>query len=159
MEIKKGKLNYDQSGRAYPDKPNVKENWDCIWECNGKFYKLVGDDEHKEWEEVKVDTILGDKTSLVAQTLDGIEWKEPEWESIEEAAERLYPINNTGNQWMPTKHDLVKANKQIGFIDGAKWAQEEIKQFLYAEICERRPYSSSRMCEEVIKFIEQMDKK
>jgi hypothetical protein len=54
MEIKKGKLNYDQSGRAYPDKPNVKENWDCIWECNGKHYKLVGDDEHKEWEEVDI---------------------------------------------------------------------------------------------------------
>ena len=50
--IKKGKLNYDQSGRAYPDKPHIKKNWDCIWEHNGKHYKLVGDDEHKEWEEV-----------------------------------------------------------------------------------------------------------
>jgi len=28
---------------------------------------------------------------------------------------------------------------------------------LYEEICERRPYSSSKMCEEVLKFIEQMD--
>jgi len=35
---------------------------------------------------------------------------------------------------------------------------EQIKQFLYREICERRPYSASRMCEEVIKFIEQMEK-
>jgi hypothetical protein len=35
---------------------------------------------------------------------------------------------------------------------------EQIKQFLYGEICERRPYSASRMCEEVIKFIEQMEK-
>jgi hypothetical protein len=50
--VKKGNLNYDQSGRAYPDKPHIKENWDCIWEHNGKHYKLVGDDEHKEWEEV-----------------------------------------------------------------------------------------------------------
>jgi len=50
--IKKGKLNYDQSGRAYPDKPHIKKNWDCIWEHNSKHYKLVGDDEHKEWEEV-----------------------------------------------------------------------------------------------------------
>jgi hypothetical protein len=33
---------------------------------------------------------------------------------------------------------------------------EQIKQFLYSEICERRDYSASRMCEEVIKFIEQM---
>jgi len=52
-EIKKGNLNYDQSGRAYPDNPQVKENWNCIWEKDGKHYKLVGDDEHKEWEEVR----------------------------------------------------------------------------------------------------------
>jgi 2-keto-4-pentenoate hydratase/2-oxohepta-3-ene-1,7-dioic acid hydratase in catechol pathway len=50
--VKKGNLNYDQSGRAYPDKPHIKNNWDCIWEHNDKHYKLVGDDEHKEWEEV-----------------------------------------------------------------------------------------------------------
>ena len=86
------------------------------------------------------------------------ECMEPKQETLEEVAERIYPINNTGNQWMPTKHDLIKANKQIGFIDGAKWAQEEIKQFLYAEICERRPYTSSKMCEVVIEYIEQMDK-
>jgi hypothetical protein len=36
----------------------------------------------------------------------------------------------------------------------AKLHVERIKQFLYAEICERRPYSASRMCEEVLKFIE-----
>ncbi len=52
-EIKKGNLNYDQSGRAYPDNPQVKENWDCIWEKDGKHYKLVGDDEHKEWKEIR----------------------------------------------------------------------------------------------------------
>ena len=50
MKIKKGNLNYDQSGRAYPDEPQIKENWDCIWEFEGKHYILVGDDEHKEWE-------------------------------------------------------------------------------------------------------------
>ena len=31
-EIKKGNLNFDQSGRAYPDNPQVKENWDYIWD-------------------------------------------------------------------------------------------------------------------------------
>ena len=35
MKIKKGELNYDQSGRAYPDNPRVKENWDSIWEYQG----------------------------------------------------------------------------------------------------------------------------
>ena len=53
-EIKKGNLNYDQSGRAYPDNPEVKENWNCIWENDGKYYKLVGDNEHKEWDEVNI---------------------------------------------------------------------------------------------------------
>ena len=52
-KIKKGNLNYDQSGRAYPDNPQIKENWDCIWEKDGKHYKLVGDNEHKEWEEIE----------------------------------------------------------------------------------------------------------
>jgi hypothetical protein len=52
-EIKKGNLNFDHSGRAYPDNPQVKENWDCILEKDGKHYKLVGDKEHKEWEEVR----------------------------------------------------------------------------------------------------------
>ena len=47
--------------------------------------------------------------------------------------------------------DIVQA------MDGyAKLHVERIKQFLYEEICERRPYSSSKMCEEVLKFIEQM---
>ena len=43
--------------------------------------------------------------------------------------------------------DKLMSNTQI----------EQIKQFLYSEICERRDYSASKMCEEVLKFIEQMD--
>ena len=39
----------------------------------------------------------------------------------------------------------------------AKLHVEQIKQFLYSEICERRDYSASRMCEEVLKFIEQIE--
>jgi hypothetical protein len=50
--------------------------------------------------------------------------------------------------------DIVQA------MDGyAKLHVERIKQFLYEEICERRPYSSSKMCEEVLKFIDQMGNK
>jgi len=43
------------------------------------------------------------------------------------------------------------------FNNGAKWQQEQILQFLYSEIIERRPYSSSKMCEVVIEFIEQLN--
>ena len=46
-----------------------------------------------------------------------------------------------------------------GIEVGAKWQQEQILQFLYSEITERRPYSSSKMCEVVIEFIEQFKKK
>ena len=57
-EIKKGNLNYDQSGRAYPDNPEIKENWECIWENDGKHYKLVGDNEHKEWKEIEKNKVM-----------------------------------------------------------------------------------------------------
>jgi hypothetical protein len=106
MKIKKGKLNYDQSGRAYPDKPNVKENWDCIWECNGKYYKLVGDDERKEWEEVKVD---------------------PKQETLEEVALRLIPYKSTAGLM-----DSFSGNMRVGFVKGAKWYQEQNKDKKYA---------------------------
>ena len=73
-EIKKGNLNYDQSGRAYPDNPHIRENWDCIWENDGKHYELVGDDEHKEWEEVRPsnETLYSEIEHLIIRwTIDG----------------------------------------------------------------------------------------
>jgi hypothetical protein len=53
----------------------------------------------------------------------------------------------------------INSDKKKGFIEGAKWQQEQILQFLYSEIIERRPYSSSKMCEVVIEFIEQLNTK
>jgi len=47
------KLFYDSSGRAYPPMPSVKSNWDKTYEYEGKYYKLVGDNEHKEWSQVQ----------------------------------------------------------------------------------------------------------
>ena len=35
---------------------------------------------------------------------------------------------------------------------------EQIKQFLHSEICERRDYSASKMCEEVLKFLSHLSK-
>jgi response regulator RpfG family c-di-GMP phosphodiesterase len=46
-----------------------------------------------------------------------------------------------------------------GFVEGAKWQQEQILEFLYSEITERRDYSASKMCEKVVEFIEQFKKK
>ena len=74
-------------------------------------------------------------------------------ETLEEAALSIIPDRSTAG-WI----DSFGATERIGFIKGAKWQQEQILQFLYSEITERRPYSSSKMCEEVIKFIEQFKK-
>jgi hypothetical protein len=47
-------------------------------------------------------------------------------ETLEEAAERLYPISKGGSMWMPSADDCNKANKQEGFIEGAKWQAERM---------------------------------
>jgi len=92
------------------------------------------------------DVVLGYKTSIVAQMLDRIDLEEPKQETLEEAAERYLDS--------PLPHSYKRA---VEF--GAKWQQEQILQFLYSEITERRPYSSSKMCEKVIEFIEQLNTK
>jgi hypothetical protein len=46
--------------------------------------------------------------------------EEPKQETLEEAAERTYPINNTGSMFMPTTHESNNNFKQKGFIAGAK---------------------------------------
>ena len=54
----------------------------------------------------------------------------------------MFNINTNADNVM----DKLMSNTQI----------EQIKQFLHNEICERRDYSASKMCEEVLKFIEQI---
>lgn len=66
-----------------------------------------------------------------------------EQETPKQIAERYY-------------EDEVSIN---AFINGYKLAKEEILDFLYEEITERRDYSASKMCEKVIEFIEQFKNK
>ena len=47
-------------------------------------------------------------------------------ETLEEAAQRLYPISKGGSMWVPSADDCNKANKQEGFIAGAKWQAERM---------------------------------
>jgi len=48
-------------------------------------------------------------------------------ETLEEAAERFYPINSTGGEMeMLNKHQLNNSYKQEGFIAGAKWQSERM---------------------------------
>jgi len=48
--------------------------------------------------------------------------------SYEEASERLYPIKNTGSMFMPNLDEVNNIYKQEGFIEGAKWVINHIKQ-------------------------------
>lgn len=74
-KIKKGNLNYDQSGRAYPDNPRLKENWDCIWKYGDKYYELVGDNQHKEWDEVNIyNQIIDEVYKNYVSTHEDFEW-------------------------------------------------------------------------------------
>jgi hypothetical protein len=86
-----------------------------------------------------------------------------EKETLEEAAERLYPISKGGSMWMPSADDCNKANKQEGFIEGAKWqaermySEEEVKR-----ICSKawlKTPNTPNMLEEFDKWFEQVKKK
>lgn len=71
-------------------------------------------------------------------------------ESLEEVSEKYVEIYRcpATNDNEYCRHDIISA---INF--GAKWQQEQILDFLYSEITERRDYSASKMCEKVIEFI------
>jgi hypothetical protein len=47
-------------------------------------------------------------------------------ETIEEVAERFYPISKGGSMWIPSTHDCNQANKQEGFIKGAEWQAKKM---------------------------------
>ena len=54
-------------------------------------------------------------------------------ETLEEAAERFYPVNSTGGAMeMLSRHQLNNCLKQEGFIECAKWMQER----MYSEAIE-----------------------
>jgi hypothetical protein len=77
--------------------------------------------------------------------------EEAKQETLEEAFEKYVNKYYSGEGY---ERDIEKAVKF-----GAKWQAEQILQFLYSEITERRPYSSSKMCEKVVEFIEQLNAK
>jgi hypothetical protein len=95
------------------------------------------DDEFLEWfvqnpscEHVKTDLVpvnyFGSETIVNSYGFNKFIYKiiipqeEPKQETLEEAAERFYPLSKGGSMWMPSADDCNKANKQEGFIEGAK---------------------------------------
>jgi len=70
----------------------------------------------------------------------------------------------SNNKQIPTALEFLRRDESgvyneidiVQAMDGyAKLHVDKIKQFLHSEIIERRDYSASKMCEEVLKFIEQ----
>jgi hypothetical protein len=47
-------------------------------------------------------------------------------ETLEEAAENKYRVENTGAMFMPNRHEVTNIYKQEAFIDGANWQQERM---------------------------------
>jgi hypothetical protein len=82
------------------------------------------DDEFLEWfvENPSCEKVDLDTFSMGNKVLYNVVFpkEEPKQETLEEAAQRLYPISKGGSMWMPSVDDCNKANKQEGFIEGAK---------------------------------------
>ena len=108
----------------------------------------LDNDKYKDYSVSKEELNYNMKQEIIAEM--------EKQETLEEAAESYdakQTILDFGKPYTSTSRPYAKA-----FIEGAKWQKEQILQFLYSEITERRPYSSSKMCEKVIEFIEQFKK-
>ena len=100
------------------DPMNLGQNHSqCVWK-----YKIIIPKETKLIHQQIIDAVGGeDRFRKICKI-------EPKQETLEEAAERLYPVNNTGSMFMPNRDELNNSYKQEGFIDGYNKAKEERKQ-------------------------------
>jgi hypothetical protein len=73
-------------------------------------------------------------------------------ETLEEVANEYAKNRYSPEQGFPEEDYYISF---LSFRGGAKWQQEQILDFLYKEITERRDYSASKMCEVVIDYIKQ----
>ena len=121
----------------------------CHWETSQSSYYPT-----MEADSVKGDTIWKDGNRIVNKNIKNVLFKQIMKTELEEIAASKWPISGEGAMETFGARKLREA-----FIGGAQWQQEQILQFLYSEIIERRPYSSSKMCEEVINFIERFNNK
>jgi hypothetical protein len=86
-----------------------------------------------------------------------ISYKEPKQDEIMERfianAKQQETLEEACNRIFRFPKDISKVMAKRRAIELAKWQQEQILDFLYSEITERRDYSASKMCEKVIEFI------
>ena len=126
------------------------QKWSSLAECGYSYHIIILKEEPKPIHQQIIDAVGGkDRFREIAKI-------KPKQETLEEAAEKIlfYNTKELEIRYRGGQEKIIKS-----MIDMAKWQQEQILQFLYSEIIERRPYSSSKMCEVVIEFIEQFKKK
>jgi hypothetical protein len=119
---------------------------DKYW--SGEYKIIIPKEETKQEGYICPQTLLqcDDECCVSAEDCHIKEWtnlSEPKQETLEEATQRICIC----------ERDITL------FELGAKWQQEQILDFLYSEITERRDYSASKMCEKVIEFIENLKTK
>jgi hypothetical protein len=107
---------------------NCIEEYGCTKEvCNGvKSLKIIIPKETLNLDklESKLDDALENETK--ESLTEWLNSKRNKQETLEEVAERFYPLSKGGSMWMPSADDCNKANKQEGFIEGAKWQAERM---------------------------------
>ena len=91
-----------------------------------------------------------DVNEIEVNSPESLNKKEPKQETLEEFIKKQLSLGKYQDQESAIRHSISV---------GAKWQQEQILDFLYEEITERRDYSASKMCEKVIEFIEQFKNK
>jgi hypothetical protein len=74
----------------------------------------------KMYDESVIDKIVDNHI----KSLGGVEL--PSDEEIDRESELLYPINEGGSMWMPSRSDIDKYNRQEGFLACAKWMRDKI---------------------------------
>ena len=140
--------------KTYKDKPfnkdTKKEKWRKIILTTDQDLIKDGvqaiDDEFLEWfvkntscEEIEVDWVDFSQSYFIK-----IPKEESKQETLEEFIQRQLSLGKYQDQESAIKYSILA---------GAKWQQEQILDFLYSEITERRDYSASKMCEKVTEFI------
>ena len=102
----------------------ISKNY-CDLRCGKETYKIIIPKEEAKQELIELKKQFQIKADEALELNSNIgNFGRPKQETLEEAAERLYPISKGGSMWMPSKDDCNKANKQEGFIEGAKSQQE-----------------------------------
>jgi hypothetical protein len=107
------------------------QKWASLAECGYSYHITIPQEEPKPIHQQIIDLaggeerckeLLGIKPKQeidMSKYISGIDPYDTQ-ETLEEAAETLYPINNTGGMFMPNKEEVKNIYRQEGFIAGVK---------------------------------------